>query len=244
VASQVVDLGNEIEHLIIDGGSKDGSVEILKARATQFPHIRWISEPDSGQSSAMNKGLRMARGNWVGFLNADDFYEGETLKKVLAIIKPCSRIRLIVGNLNVLDSRDHIVSVCKPSGLSLPFVLADIGDWPYNPSSYFYPLKVHDKIGLFDENEHFAMDYDFILRLLLAEIPVEYYNEIWGNFRLQPEAKTVSDLNNDSSYGRAEKLRVKYKNKAGNVVRFMVLWLSVFWKIRNKLLGTYRNLFR
>jgi glycosyltransferase involved in cell wall biosynthesis len=65
----------DVEHLIIDGGSTDRTMEIVKSYADLHPHIRWLSEKDKGQSDAMNKGLRLARGSLIGFLNADDFYE-------------------------------------------------------------------------------------------------------------------------------------------------------------------------
>ena len=58
------------EHIVIDGGSTDGTVEILK----QYPHLKWISEPDEGQSDALNKGFKMAEGDILGWLNADDVY--------------------------------------------------------------------------------------------------------------------------------------------------------------------------
>ncbi|MBU1997727.1 MAG: glycosyltransferase, partial [Candidatus Omnitrophica bacterium] len=64
-----------LEHIIIDGGSTDGTVDILKEYAAKYEHIRYISEKDEGQSSAMNKGLKMAKGAIIGFLNADYYYE-------------------------------------------------------------------------------------------------------------------------------------------------------------------------
>ena len=65
----------EVEHLIIDGGSSDGTVEIVSRYAERYRHIRWVSEQDEGQSHAMNKGIAMARGTIIGFLNVDDYYE-------------------------------------------------------------------------------------------------------------------------------------------------------------------------
>jgi glycosyltransferase involved in cell wall biosynthesis len=61
------------EHIIVDGGSTDGTVEIIKSYAEKYPHIRWISEKDNGQSDAMNKGISMAKGEILGVLNVDDF---------------------------------------------------------------------------------------------------------------------------------------------------------------------------
>ena len=73
----------EIEHLVVDGGSQDGSVEILKESSNYLQHLRWISEKDNGQSDAMNTGIKMAKGKWISFLNVDDFYENGALNSIL-----------------------------------------------------------------------------------------------------------------------------------------------------------------
>ena len=236
-------VGNEIEHLIIDGGSQDGSAEIIQKSAAEYSHLRWLSEPDTGQSNAMNKGLKLARGKWIGFLNADDFYEPGVLQSVLEIIKKNpGRHAFLIGNLNILNDFDSVISVCKPSSMSLPRMLADICAWPYNPSSYFYPSKLHQEIGYFDEEEHFAMDYDFIFRILLAKVPVEYYNQTWGNFRMQADAKTVTDQNANLSYSRSEMLRKMYYLKSCLQVRILSRVFILFWALRNKLLGFFRKI--
>ena len=236
-------LSEEIEHLIIDGGSTDGTPERLQKFAEQYPHIRWISEKDRGQSDAMNKGLSMARGTWVGFLNADDFYEPGALKSVLSIISSNpSGLRFLTGNLNIINEKDELISVNKPARMSLPALLADICEWPYNPAAYFYTAVIHEKIGKFPLDEHFAMDYDFILKLMTAQIPLEYHNETWGNFRLLPEAKTGMDQAANLSFQRAEVLRKKYTEQAGSLMKTQVRLLKFGWGVRNKILGISRQL--
>lgn len=228
----------EIEHLVIDGGSSDGSVEILQRLEKKFHRLKWISEPDSGQSNAMNKGLALAKGKWIGILNADDFYEESTLSRILDIIRRSDdKEKLIVGNLKVIDELNNLISLNRPSSMSLAKMLADICEWPYNPSAYFYHKSVHKKIGSFDENEHHAMDYDFFFRVMMARIPVEYHNETWGNFRMQPEAKTVLDQATGQAYIRASKIRKKYFLQANTKLKLKVNLLSVYWAIRNKIYG-------
>jgi glycosyltransferase involved in cell wall biosynthesis len=63
------------EHIIIDGASTDSTASIVKTFADRYPHIRWVSEKDRGQSDAMNKGIALAQGTILGFLNVDDYYE-------------------------------------------------------------------------------------------------------------------------------------------------------------------------
>src|SRR5215472_1653392 len=64
-----------VEHIIVDGRSSDRTMDIVRDKARVYPHLRWISEPDRGQSDALNKGIDMARAEYIGILNADDFYE-------------------------------------------------------------------------------------------------------------------------------------------------------------------------
>jgi glycosyltransferase involved in cell wall biosynthesis len=205
--------------------------------------LRWISEKDRGQSDAMNKGIRIAKGQWIGFLNADDYYEKNTLASVLKIIlNNPDKKRLLLGNLNVWDENENLISVNKPSGMSAARMLADICEWPYNPSAYFYPADLHHTIGLFPEDEHFAMDYDFILKLMLKGIPLDYYDDIWGNFRLLPEAKTGRDQAGNESYRRAEILREKYLRQASTTLKIETALLKKAWAVRNKTLGIWRKI--
>jgi len=224
-----------IEHLILDGGSQDGSKEILVEASEKFSHLRWTSEKDIGQSDAMNKGIKRAIGSWISFLNVDDFYEPHVLPKILQRIKNQQDWKgILVGNLKIWSEKGDLVSVNKPGLVSLPFMLADIGEWPFNPSAYFYPKEIHEKIGYFPVNEHFAMDYDFFFKVLLNKIPIKYCNENWGNFRLLPEAKTSKDQNQNNSYLRAMEIRKKYFLLAPGLIQLQARFLIFFWALRNK----------
>ena len=75
-----------VEHLIVDGGSNDGTLEVIQHFSKEYPHIRFLSEKDNGQSDAMNKGIDLAKGRFISFLNVDDYYEEGALKDVLSKI--------------------------------------------------------------------------------------------------------------------------------------------------------------
>lgn len=231
-----------IEHLIVDGGSQDDSKSILQKYSNEYAHIHWVSEKDKGQSDAMNKGIRMAKGTWISFLNVDDFYEPDILPKILKKVQlPESQNSILVGNLKIWNANGTLQKINKPSSMSLSLLLADICEWPYNPSAYFYPKSVHEKIGYFPENEHYAMDYDFILKVAFAKIPFKYFNETWGNFRLLPEAKTSTDQVSNTSYERAKLLRESIKKQLSFSQHLQVELLILFWKVRNKLWFIFRS---
>lgn len=224
-----------IEHWIVDGGSQDGSIELLKEYAAHYPHLHWISEKDKGQSDAMNKAIRLAKGQWISFLNVDDYYEAGALRRVLELISQNPKQkRLLVGDLNIWNPDGSLHSVNRSNQMTIPRLLADLCEWPYNPSAYFYPKSIHEKIGYFPENEHYAMDYDFILKVALAGIPMEYHNETWGNFRLLPEAKTSQDQKSNQSYLRAQALRDRYFQTLPLEQKMAVRWLRFQWYLTLK----------
>jgi len=224
-----------IEHLIVDGGSQDGSLEILERQSAKFSHIRWVSEKDKGQSDAMNKGIELAKGKWISFLNVDDFYENRALASVLDHIKfQENEEKILVGNLKIWNADGTLRNVNKPFGMSLPLLIADLCEWPFNPSAYFYPKVIHEKIGYFPEKEHFAMDYDFILKSAVVGIPFQYVDETWGNFRLLPNAKTSQDQIGNQSYLRSQALRDFYFEKLNFAQKMEVLWLKLNWYVTLK----------
>lgn len=204
---------SDVEHIIVDGGSQDQTVQIIKQYAEKYPHIRWISESDQGQSDAMNKGIKMAKGEVIGFLNVDDFYEPNVLNRVLKISKDFPKIDLFVANCNILGDQDKLLSVQRPSKLSLYDFLrpSQSNPIPANPSSYFYHKSLHNKVGLYEIGDHYSMDTDFLLRAIKVANP-RYFDEIWGNFRYVVGTKSFDN------------------NMAGN-----------FQQGRQKLLNTYKK---
>lgn len=186
-----------IEHIILDGGSTDGTVDIIKHYAEKYSHIRWISEKDKGQSDAMNKGIAMAKGEILAILNVDDYYEPNVLNRVLEIFQTLPNPSLIVGNCNIWNDEEIIFEVNKPAKLKLTDLLLGwkINPFPANPSAYFYHASLHQLIGLYDVEEHDAMDMHFLLKAVQTAT-VKYINETWGNFRLIKGTKTFNGLAN------------------------------------------------
>jgi glycosyltransferase involved in cell wall biosynthesis len=161
---------NNVEHIIIDGGSTDTTVEIIKQYAKKYPHIVWVSEKDNGQSDAMNKGINMAKGNILSFLNVDDYYEPGALNRVNQLFENQPEPSLLVGNCNVWKHNGSLAYVNRPDKLKITDLLLgwSIHPHPVNPSAYFYHKSLHQQIGLYDINEHFALDLDFLLKAVRA----------------------------------------------------------------------------
>ena len=180
----------DIEHLIIDGGSTDRTMEIVRSYADHHPHIRWLSEKDKGQSDAMNKGLRLAHGSLIGFLNADDFYEPDALPAARQILEALPEPSLLIGNCNVIDETGKLLWLNRPDTRYYQLLQVWRFKMPNNPSSYFYHRSLHERIGEFDIDEHYVMDYDFLLKAFRAS-NVVYVDKTFGNYRMYPDNKTT-----------------------------------------------------
>lgn len=211
-----------VEHIIIDGASTDGTIEIIKHYANQYSHIRWISEADSGQSNAMNKGIKLAKGTWIGFLNVDDYYESNVLHNFISKYFT-SKHKLIVGNCNMWDNNEQLLYVSKPKDNT--FCSCYFREtYPVNPSSYFYKKSIHSKIGFFNENDHYCMDLDFLLRYMNHFKSYLYVNEIWGNFRVIDTCKTAMDKAQGNMISRKKDLFKYYWKQNSFLTRYWCIF--------------------
>ena len=193
----------EMEHLIMDGGSTDGTVEIIQKWMVKYPHIRLISEKDNGQSNAMNKGIKLAQGNIISFLNVDDYYEPGVLAKILPIFESLPEPSFVCGNLNIWNADGSFKHFNRPDKLSLPELLSHQFEWPYNPSAYFYHKSLHEKTGLYNEGNHYCMDYEFILEAA-KNTRILHVDEVWGNFCVVEESKTLQRFTDRQEEAAAE----------------------------------------
>jgi len=229
---------SRVEHIIIDGGSTDGSVDVVRHWSLNHGNVRWISEKDRGQSDALNKGIALARGRILGILNVDDTYEPGILNRVLTLFKGLAEPTLLVGNCNIWDSQGRFFSIHKPNKLRLKDLLLGphINPLPFNPSAYFYHTSIHKKIGYYDINEHYVLDWDFLLRAVQVA-KVHYVDETWGNFHMVEGSKTVEDLNSGESFVRQERI-LRYYRK--DLPRIDAISVSMKYFYYNRLLSTLR----
>jgi glycosyltransferase involved in cell wall biosynthesis len=212
-----------VEHIIIDGGSTDQTTEVIKSYAAQYPHIRWVSAPDQGQSDAMNKGIAIAKGKIIGILNIDDYYEPHVLNQVLELFQTLPEPSLLVGNCQVWNDQEQLLLINRPHKLKLTDLLLglEINPHPMNPSAYFYHASLHEKLGLYRVDEHYAMDLDFLLKAVQVA-HVKYLDQTLGNYRFIQGTKTFNDIQAGTHSDRAKQLLDSYRKKLPLLQRLKV----------------------
>ncbi|MCG6553725.1 MAG: glycosyltransferase [Candidatus Magnetominusculus sp. LBB02] len=164
------------EHIIVDGGSTDATIEILNS----YPHLIWKSEQDKGQSDAMNKGFSMSSGQIITYLNADDYFMPGAFNTVLRYFKEGESF--IVGRVEVIND-DGSTWINDPS-----VAFSEMIQWwrpaifCFNPTGYFYLRQVQETIGPFDVENHYTMDYDFLLKSAL-KYKLRKIDTVLGGYR-------------------------------------------------------------
>ena len=177
------------EHIIVDGASQDGTVDVLR----EYPHLRWISEPDEGEGYALNKALAMVRGDIVAWLNADDYYLENAFAMASREIDPAHNRHVIYGDTDMVDDSGHRLWIknSKPQ-MNLRFLLRFWEANLFQPSSIFYARAVLDDIGPFDARLHFSMDYEHWLRTIL-KYEFHHVPQMLSASRQRDEGKSAAD---------------------------------------------------
>lgn len=167
-----------IEHLVIDGGSDDGTTEILTDHGARLSY--WRSEPDRSTAEAFNKGLEKTRGDIVAFLNADDWYEPDTVSRAVAALET-SGADFTYGSVNV-HGEQGCVGVLHP----LPpktWAHENLYQMPVPHISMFIRRHALDRVGAFDERCRCTSDHDYFIRLCTAGYRGVAIEGVVGNVR-------------------------------------------------------------
>ena len=176
-----------LEYIIIDGGSTDKSVEIIKKYAERLSY--WVSEPDAGQSDAINKGFRKASGDICAWINSDDVYYPGVLTIIAASFEEHPSVDLLYGYHNDVNEKDEVIR----KGMYFPFYkhAFKVGFAICQPTS-FWKRKVWDICGPLDTNLHYCMDYDFYAKAIKVGFQVKSVPILICKFRYHETNKSTT----------------------------------------------------
>jgi len=186
---------SDIEYIVVDGLSSDNTVNILKKYSDR---IKWISEVDTGQTEAINKGLKMASGEIVCFLNSDDLFEKNTISQVVQTFRLNPDVKWVYGKCRIVDANNseirHLITLYK-NIISKRFSYRKllVENFISQPAT-FWKSELHSEFGYLDESEHFAMDYEFWCRIGAKHKPT-VINSYLSRFRMYPTSKSGSLTN-------------------------------------------------
>lgn len=177
-----------VEHIIVDGGSTDKTLDILR----KYNHLTWISEEDRGQSDAINKGFRMAKGEILGWLCSDDILKSETLLEVGEDINPTLDRYVVVGRSEWIDETGKVLNLHPFFGSRDHSQI--IRFWKYHPlpqPSVFFHREVFEEFGPLAIDESLAMDYDFWLRISQKYF-FYFVDSVFSQYRLHMSSKCMT----------------------------------------------------
>lgn len=177
-----------LEYFIIDGGSTDRSVEIIKKYAPQLSW--WVSEKDHGQSEAINKGLKRATGDVIAWLNSDDLYMPGALHEAARLYINNPDAGLINGDTILINRKgQEVIKRTDTHDLELRY----FSIMPFAQPSSFFTRKAYLATGNLEESLHFGMDYDHLIRIALR-FPIVHTDFVFSKYRLHDSSKTVTKM--------------------------------------------------
>ena len=174
-----------IEHVVVDGGSTDETLDVLR----RHPHLRWVSEPDAGQADALNKGFRMANGEILGWLNADDLYLPGAISAAVEVLRE-SGAALVHGGWQTVDEDGKTIKQVAAVPFDLEKQLNE-RNAVAQPGSFF-TRAAFEAVGGIDPSYRYAMDYELWLKLG-SRFQVRHVDRILASYRLHPASKTVGE---------------------------------------------------
>lgn len=197
--------GVDVDYIVVDGGSNDGTVEILKEYESKFAgRMRWISERDEGMYDALNKGIKMAEGDVVGILNADDVLEDEnTLAFIASSFEP--KVDCVYGDIRFVRGESKKTTRYYSSKRWRPW-MHNWGFMPAHPSVYVR-REVFDRVGGYKLGYDISADFEWMVRLLCkARVKVRYL----------PRSIVTMRLGGKSTAGLKAMLKLNRENVRAN----------------------------
>ena len=179
-----------LEYIIIDGGSTDGSVEIIKKYEKHLAY--WVSEKDNGQSEAINKGIKKSTGEIINWLNSDDYYEQDTLHKIANAFSN-KETNVVCAHGKIFDSKTNTtLYISNGTDIYDNNLPKTIGWARIDQPETFFRKSVFDTLGLLNPDLRYLMDREFWLRYLFfyGLNGIKKMDAVIVNFRIHPQSKT------------------------------------------------------
>jgi glycosyltransferase involved in cell wall biosynthesis len=193
-----------IEYMVVDGGSTDGSVEIIRKYENKLAW--WISEKDKGQTDAINKGFNRASGEILAWINSDDTYNPGAVSSAVKYLNENPEVAMVYSDCNYINEDGKIIGQFPAAQTDYRKLRQGYVHIPQQ--TMFFRAKYWKELGPLDPSFYFAMDYDLWTRIA-AQAPLKYISgQTWANFRIHTDSKT----NINDERGWKEMLRVHYRD--------------------------------
>ena len=227
-----------IEYIIMDGGSTDNSVDIIKKYEDRI--TCWVSESDKGQSHAINKGFRKCTGNIITWINSDDVYMPKAFNIVGKYFKDNPEVDIVYGDQTDIDEKGATFRALRSMSFNR-LALLSRGATISQPNAFFR-RKILEEIGYIDESLQWTMDYEFFLRVAFAGYHIRHIPATLAKFRYHRNSKTVSGKMEASKYEeRMRMVQRKYLKKIGRHLNMPILnILRACFKIKIKIINLDR----
>lgn len=227
-----------LELIVVDGGSTDGSAVIIARYARYLSY--WDSTRDAGQSDALNRGFSRATGDIFGWMNSDDLYLPNAFAHAVNAFKAAPHARIVVGDWWEIDAEDEVTTVNFAFDFSVRHFINE--GFHVNSQAMFWRREVHERFGEFDVRLHRAMDYDLILRLGLTEGNKAFLRVPYplACFRRHPQQKTIGFdpvlAQEHRRIADKNKLPLKF-SRVGKVLWLFYRFRRAYWYLKRGGLG-------
>jgi glycosyltransferase involved in cell wall biosynthesis len=175
-----------IQYIVMDGDSTDESLAIIKKYRNKISHF--VSQKDQGQTDAINKGFSLARGDILAWLNADDTYLPHAVARAVECLQSDSSLGMVYGDAHYIDENDRTIGRFPSAQTDLKRLKRGYVHIPQQSS--FFRADLWRQVAPLDPSFYFAMDYDLWVRLAKRS-QLKFVPEVWANFRLHSDAKTI-----------------------------------------------------
>ena len=241
----------EWEHIVIDAGSTDETLEVLKA----YPHLQWISEPDKGQSDGINKGFRRATGDWVMWLNGDDYLLPGALARVAAFAEQHPEADVIYGGWHFVDEQKHITSTSKVFPIDKGMMIY-YGPYIGSTACFYRRRTVIAEGHLLNVEFRIDMDGEYYARLLTLGKRFVYFPDVLACFRIHGGNASMKEAGDRTIEGLLRQHRLwaesaairraygwtPFDHPSGDAIVDSLLWY--FYRVKKVILkfihGSYR----